>query len=296
MYLSTSQSLDIVLGAAITTNQWEYTASYADDTGGLPLGTSVGTTNSATHVVAISSPSSGSRIVKYLTIYNKDTVEGTVFVKTNSSGTRYIMHEIILAPGETATLLEGGAAPIIYDSNGIIRTTGYVNAQNVGGIKFVPGMWGSVTTKSLTTTSTFAVYLGRLQRNTSQIQVLFRVTTGAATITWAEAGLCSGTPVLNGNASLSLIGSATNVSSIINTTGTKILVFTGTYTAGQHLWFVIGNQATTAGVLRATAADDIQSGISQVATSTRPSTMSTPTAFAVEANTATVIYAAWQEL
>ena len=86
----------------------------------------------------------------------------------------------------------------------------------------------------------------------------------------------SGTPVAGGNVgSLSRVGWA-NVAATFNSTGVKTTtVSLSGVAAGDHLWLVLGSQATTPFQLRGMLADTIQSGVFQVSgTGNRPSTTS----------------------
>lgn len=103
---ATTKSLEVLLAAAVTTSQLPYTAHYIDvDTSTFALTTSAesdGTTNDTTAVTAIAAPSSGrARQVKFLTIYNADTVAATVTVRINNNGTTRILAKVTLQPGET---------------------------------------------------------------------------------------------------------------------------------------------------------------------------------------------------
>jgi hypothetical protein len=139
-------------------------------------------------------------------------------------------------------------------------------------------------TKTITSTNSFAVYMGRAGASYTTITLRFRVTTQAATITWAEVAIATGAPVLGGNPSLTRRG-FTNTAAIVNSLGLKsVAVTVSGIVAGDHLWAVIGNQATTAAVIRAGLADDLQVG-TQASAVVRPSLMATPQAFTLEGAT-----------
>lgn len=131
------------------------------------------------------------------------------------------------------------------------------------------------TAKTITTTNTFAVYIGKAPRSFTSMQLRLRVTTAAATITWCEVAIAKGAIVVGGNPNLTVLGFA-DVSASYNSTGQKtttINVSSGqTINEGDDLWILIGNQATTALQVRAMSiADDIQVGVQAVRT-VRPST------------------------
>lgn len=153
---------------------------------------------------------------------------------------------------------------------------------------------GIATTKTITSTNSYALYMGKAGSALTSIKVRYRVTTAAATITWAEFALAKGAPVAAGNPTLTVVGYA-DVSGVINSTGQKtttINVSGGqSVAATDDIWLLVGNQATTAAVLRGcSAADDLQTG-AQASAAQRPSLIvGTATAYTLEGNTAA---AAW---
>jgi hypothetical protein len=131
------------------------------------------------------------------------------------------------------------------------------------------------TVTAFATNTSYFVYLGRVMTAITTIDVLTRVTTLAATITWAEVGVFKGAPVVNGNASLTRLG-FTNVAATFNSTGIKkTTVSLSEVTPGDELWLAFGSQATTPFQLRGGLADDIQAGWYQTFAG-RISTMSIP--------------------
>jgi hypothetical protein len=110
-----------------------------------------------------------------------------------------------------------------------------------------------------------------------------------ATITWGEVAIAKGAINVGGNPTLTVVGYA-DVSASFNSTGQKsttVNVSAGqSISAGDDLWVIIGNAATTAAVMRAASiADDIQVGL-QASVASRPSTIvGTPTAYTIEGAT-----------
>ena len=141
-------------------------------------------------------------------------------------------------------------------------------------------------TKTCTSNTSFAVYLGRADSAPTSVVVRLRVTTAAATITWAEVAIATGTPSPAGNPSLTRRG-FTDVAAVVNSLGQKsITVSVSGIAAGDDIWVVFGAQATTALVVRAGLADDLQLGGQASIAATRPSTMASPTVFTIEGATA----------
>lgn len=64
-------------------------------------------TNSTTDVDLVAGPSSGRAVVRYINVYNADTVAATVTLKVDDNGTEYILVKRTLQPGES--LIMGGA-------------------------------------------------------------------------------------------------------------------------------------------------------------------------------------------
>jgi hypothetical protein len=106
MYLSnTTEKLQVVLGATVTTNQLEWNCSYQDITSAgmtLPQSSSQGLTNNTTDVDLVAAPAaSTTRQVIIINIYNDDTVSQTVTVKKDVGGTDTILWKGVLQAGET---------------------------------------------------------------------------------------------------------------------------------------------------------------------------------------------------
>ena len=196
--------------------------------------------------------------------------------------------KVTLLPGEVLLYFEGNWAH--FDSNGALYA---ISAAAIQGTPLMinPG-FGTTNltgTKTITSGSAFAVYVGRLTKAVSSVQVRSRVTTAMATITWGEVAIAKGDINIGGNPTLTVVGFA-DVSGTFNSTGQKsttVNVSSGqTLNAGDNLWIIIGNSATTAAVMRAPSiADDIQVG-QQASVASRPSTIvGTPTAFTIEGAT-----------
>jgi len=131
--------------------------------------------------------------------------------------------------------------------------------------------------------SSYFVYVGPAPYTFTTCNILAKVTTLVATITWAEIGVFTGTFVGNSAAILTRVG-FTDVSAIYNTTGIKRTAVTTTgILPGDDLWIAYGSQATTPFVLRGNVADDTQCGVFQSKAATRISTVAASTSMGVEA-------------
>jgi hypothetical protein len=113
------------------------------------------------------------------------------------------------------------------------------------------------------TNTSYFQYMGRATKVSTSVKVEFRVTTAAATITWAEVGVFKGPVVIGAAASLTRLGYQ-NVAAVVNSTGIKTVTITCSGMAIEDdLWIAYGDQASTLMQLRAGLADDIQSGYFQ---------------------------------
>lgn len=120
---TTSDSIVIKLAGAITTSQPEFTTAYQDHTSSaVSEGASDGATNSTTEVTLVDAPSaSTSRLVKTITVHNKDTVAAVVIIEKANGATRRRICRISLPTNST----------MVIDSNGITVDTTTV-VQSVG--------------------------------------------------------------------------------------------------------------------------------------------------------------------
>jgi len=286
----TTDSIQLKLGAAHTTRALQFYASYHTINHTTPTITpkkNFGSTNGTTAVTLVPAPSSGEiNQLKYSSIYNCDSVDHTVTVEINSSSNLRTVYSVILKTGEQIqfTVANGW---ISYNKNGILKTfnlsigSSSVKATNL-----------NVTTAVSTTQTSgtdFAYYLGKADRNFNVVVVQIRVGTAAATITWAEAAIYKGRPSIGAGITLTRCGwvdvsqgSSYGVNSLLNKTiSIPINENSGDSPifAGDDIWFVYGNVASTPASLQTTGiGDQIDSGfVLTVTGSLRPSTNSTLT-------------------
>lgn len=102
---STLKSLEIDLVGAITTNQLPYTLSYVDlltsDQSVSAVATNDGATNSMTTVSVLAAPSAGhTRVLKFLSVQNADTVAATLIFQLNDNGTVRTIAKVTLDVGD----------------------------------------------------------------------------------------------------------------------------------------------------------------------------------------------------
>lgn len=271
-----TEKIELVLAGAKTTNHLQWTSSWGelnanaittyDGTHGL--------SNDTTDVAMVTGVSSRQLAIKSLTVYNADTVAATVTIKKDVSGTEYILFRGTLQTGEHL-VYEDGAGFQVLNASGITKSSPLVTSSCSSVMRPPHFATANLTTaKTITSNSTFAVYVGKAPRALTSAQLRLRVTTAMATITWGEVALAKGSINPGGNPTLTVVG-WTDVSATYNSLGQKtttINVSSGqAINEGDDLWVLIGNSATTALQVRAQSiADDIQTGL-QASLATRPS-------------------------
>lgn len=127
---STLKTIQVSMAGVATTTNPDFTASYADNNGVVfAEGANDGALNGTTDVAVVAAPASGyRRIIKKITIENKDTVANTVIVKYDNNGTQRTIARVTLNPNDTWSL-EG-----TFDSFGSLKQTlGTVNVSSVTG-------------------------------------------------------------------------------------------------------------------------------------------------------------------
>lgn len=277
LLLSTvDESIDLVTSTAVGL---DYTASWVDlTTSGVAAGSGDGAISSATTTTLVAAPgASTARQLKGCTIKNTADAVGSfndVVVRKVNSGSYREMVSMTLGPNESLHYSDTEGW-IKFDANGN-RQCAVVTMAPVPAWNVAPGFSTAnlTSTKTLTSGTIYARYMGKAPRALPEVRARLRVTTAAATITWAEAAIAKGSISVGTNPSLTVVGYL-DVSAIINSTGQKTLtipVSSGqTISAGEDVWLVIGNSATTAGVVRAQSiADDLQVGW-QASVAQRPS-------------------------
>jgi len=124
---ATTKSVVVAMsGAAATTNP-DFTAAYADDTGSaFTEGANDGALNGTSSVTLVAAPAASTRrVVKNITIENKDTAAVTLTISYNNSSTLRTIAKVTLNVGDTWTT-DG-----TFDTNGSLkRTLGTINLSS----------------------------------------------------------------------------------------------------------------------------------------------------------------------
>ena len=140
---STTKSIKVSMsGAAATTNP-DFTAAWADNNStNFVEGASDGALSGTSDVTVVSAPASGyRRIIKYITIENKDTAAVTIIVKYDNNGTQRTIAKVTLNVGDTWTT-DG-----TFDTYGSLKqTVGIVSLSSVTGTLTVPNGGTGVAT------------------------------------------------------------------------------------------------------------------------------------------------------
>lgn len=130
---ATTKSIVVAMsGAAATTNP-DFTAAWADDTGSaFTEGASDGALNGTSSVTLVAAPGSSTRrVIKNITIENKDTAAVTVTISYDNNGTLRTIAKVTLNVGDTWTT-DG-----TFDTNGSFK-------QTLGSINLSSGVTGTL--------------------------------------------------------------------------------------------------------------------------------------------------------
>lgn len=154
---NTTDSLQVVLASAITTNQLRCYVAYRDTTSTtITPNRAIANTNSTTPVTLLSAPSaSQQKVVDYLSIYNSDTADAVVTVYINSSSVTYKLLETTLSTGEKLEFQEGQGFRCLL-SDGSLKIADNQGFQSVSNAVNYTVMTSNVTN----TTATYANVTG----------------------------------------------------------------------------------------------------------------------------------------
>lgn len=254
--------------------------------------------SSATTTTIVAAPSGqySVRRIEAIRIANTHASTSNTVTVQFYNGSAFVLWSGVIAAGEV--LGYDGKTFTLFNTSGVPKLYG-VNSPNTSSV-MVPPLFATANltgVKTITSGSTFAVYVGKAPRAITSATIRCRVTTAVATITWAEVAIATGTINVGANPTLYVRG-WTDVSGTFNSTGQKsvsVSVASGqAINEGDDLWVLIGNAATTAAIVRAMSiADDTQVGV-RASLATRPSlNVGTGQAYTIEGATT---LAAWVSL
>jgi len=205
-------------GAAATTNP-DFVAAYSDNNGStFTEGANDGALNGTSSVTMVAAPASATRrLIKSLSIENKDTAAVTVTVSYNNNSTLRTLYKVTLAVGDTWTT-DG-----TFDTNGNLK-----QATTAGVVSFSAGSTGLTPSTASTGVVTLAGTLGVANGGT-----------GLTSLTANYVPYGNGTSALSSSANLTFNGTtltANYLASTNDTTATKGVwaqgALAGTYTDG----------------------------------------------------------------
>lgn len=248
----TTDSLRAVLGGAITTNQLPCYTSWRDRTATtFVAGRTVINTNNTTNVTIAAAPTASTqRIVDFISIHNRDTVNATVTIKLDANGTEYILFVTTLAAGEKLEYQEGQGFKVFANSGAIKQSINQGN--NTIGSNLTAVVLGSDVTNNNASANTIADVTGLsfsvVAGNTYvfEFNIIF---TAAATTTgsrWSINGPASPT-ILCYTSEYSL--TATTTTRNANNITYDLPAASNATSAGT----TTGNQATIYGIIRPSA-------------------------------------------
>ena len=119
----TNDTLEVVLNAAHTTNALPVVSNWRDiTTSGYTPGRSNINTNGTTTITAVAAPAASTqRVIDFVSIYNRDTVNQQVTVRIDDNSTEYVLTVVTLGPGERVEYQEG-IGWTVYNSAGAQKT------------------------------------------------------------------------------------------------------------------------------------------------------------------------------
>ena len=227
-----------IAGAPATTNP-DFVASWADNTdSAFTEGNSNGALNGSTLVDVVIAPAASTRrVIKSITIFNRDTAAVTLTVYYNDNATQRVIFSGTVAAGGTWT------TDVTQGLKGDTGATGATGAQGDTGATGAAGPANTVYAESDGSTITFnidtnggiqSVTLGgnrtlavTITSNRAFVLALKQDGTGTRTVTWFSGILWAG-------------GSAPTLTTTINKTDTLGFIRTG---SGAYLGFVIGQNS-----------------------------------------------------
>lgn len=206
---------------------------------------------------------------------------------------RYVRQKTgVVTPGERDRAIEN----VIRYRTTDVDTAEFAPTGFTRGVQHPPGFQAGdvVTVTTAVSNRTQARYLGQAPADLIAITIRMDVTTAYVAGTWAEVGIGTSLDMtLGASADISLSGFV-SVATTFNSTGIKDTEIAVNISRGQHVWLLWGSQGGTTYAVRGGLADIFSTGITQLATTTQPSTMADPTSFTVSSNASTSPWIAFQ--
>lgn len=149
--VTTTEKVQVVLSANVTTTQLECLAQYRDRiSGSAPLRTIINTNNTTAVDVVPSPADTVTRFVEWLTVTNRDTASATVTLRFNNNGTLIILQKIVLGPDEVLEYTARNGYRIL-ENNGAAKV-----AMSAGSNSVASGLQSVTTTADVTNNNAVA--------------------------------------------------------------------------------------------------------------------------------------------
>lgn len=151
---STTKTIKAVMSGAAATSNPEFVVSWADSTSSsLTEGSTDGALNGTTPITLVAAPASSTRrVIKSISIQNKDTASVTLTISYDNNGTARQLAKVTLAANDTWTT-DG-----VYDTNGNLKTSasggGTVTTVSVASANGFAGTVANATSTPAITLST----------------------------------------------------------------------------------------------------------------------------------------------
>ncbi len=296
----TSDKIQFKLGSTATT-ELPFTVDYNNYTSTtVSLVTNNGTSNDTTAVDLVPSPSNGQQNeLRYCSIYNADSASETVIIQVYDGTNTRVVFRAVLASGDTLQYqLEKGWE--VLDSLG--------NKKNLGVQLFsnnMKGCWiwrpnGVASTQTLASTTWYCAMLGRAESPYTSINVMYNITSPAASITYAEVAIYA-TSIRPQDGTGTTLGKRvgfTNIAGVVNSGGIKnTAISVSGVNTGDILTVVFANQSAAGFNMRSLAVTDTSPYYTQFSStvtvsSARPSLV--PTGPFVTGNIGSLLWILWQ--
>jgi hypothetical protein len=237
---TTTKTIKVAMSGAAATSNPEFTVAYADSTSSsLTEGALDGALNGTSDVTVVSAPASSTRrVIKWITIENKDTASVTLTVKYDNNGTQRIIAKVTLDVGDTWTT-DG-----TFSNTGALKTAlSGVGSGTVTSVALSGGTTGLTVSGSPITTSGTITLAGTLAVANGGTGVT--TSTGSGSVVLSTSPTLT-TPVLGTPTSGTLSNctvDGTNPVGYINapqSTNTTLALTD----QGKHVYFTGGSTAT----------------------------------------------------
>lgn len=119
---TTTDSLQVLLGNTVTTNELDCTASFRETTTSTfdPITSDV-STNGTTAVTLVSAPSASTqRVIDEVSVFNNDTANATVIIRYNRNGTFRRQFQTTLSPNEKLHYTDKNGW-VVYTTSGALK-------------------------------------------------------------------------------------------------------------------------------------------------------------------------------